>query len=87
MREKTTGGKRITVERVRIKREREEENVGEDARWYKETGERGVDKKNEEATRTVEGMPSDERRRAAARGSSPLPEDPPALPRLCPRAV
>jgi len=28
---------------------------------------RGADKKNEEATRTVEGMPSDERRRAAAR--------------------
>lgn len=32
--------------------------------------ERGADKKNEETTRSVEGMPSDERRRAAARGSS-----------------
>lgn len=32
--------------------------------------ERGADEKNEEATRSVEGMPSDERRRAAARGFS-----------------
>lgn len=34
---------------------------------YKAAGGRGADKKNEEATRSVEGMPSDERRRAAVR--------------------
>lgn len=46
-----------------------------DALDYKGEEERGADKKNEEATRSVEGMPSDERRRAAARAAPlSLPE-------------
>lgn len=50
---------------VSSKEERERER-GHTER-YKAAGGRGADKKNEEATRSVEGMPSDERRRAAVR--------------------